>query len=149
MKSDKWKQINFDSKAFVLIQHHYIQIPTMYAHLQYKQNTPDHYRVNSDSKYLQHLALKTNIVLSKNSHLSMLCHQHRKNRVWAVTLSKLLNRAGKNIEVPVTLNTSLSSSLNPLTTMGDWEIILLITLTLVGDCNIIYLQYWLSWVTET
>ena len=50
MKSDKWKQINFDSKAFVLIQHHYIQIPTMYAHLQYKQNTPDHYRVNSDSK---------------------------------------------------------------------------------------------------
>ena len=66
MKSDKWKQINFNIKAFVLIQHHYIQIPTMYAHLQYKLNTPDHYSVNSDSKYLQHLALKTNIVLSKN-----------------------------------------------------------------------------------
>ena len=33
--------------------------------------------------------------------------------------SKLLNRAGKNIEVPVTLNISLSSSLNPLTPTGD------------------------------
>ena len=33
--------------------------------------------------------------------------------------SKRLNRAGKNIEVPVTLNISLSSSLNPLTPMGD------------------------------
>ena len=74
MKSDKWKQINFNSKALVLIQHHFIQIPTMYAHFQYKLNTPDHYRVNLHSKYLQHLALRTNIVLSKNSHLSMLSH---------------------------------------------------------------------------
>ena len=69
----------------------------------------------------------------------MLCHQHRKNRVWAVTLSKLLNRAGKNIEVPVTLNISLSSSLNPLTPMGDWDIILLTILTLMGDWDIILL----------